>query len=73
MPPEFHGTEIESKALLDALSHHCSCTYDEAQLKRTSTCSAHMMLLGDQRALDGLLFGRRSVEKLEAEEWMRPE
>jgi hypothetical protein len=34
-----------------------------------STCAAHQMLVEDQRALNGLLFGRYLAARLRREEW----
>ena len=63
----WHGTQAETFALLQALSRNCSCEVT-AEGERLKTCSAHRMLLEDQRALDGLVFVRRLRERLEAEE-----
>ena len=38
---------------------------------RLATCAPHRMLTEDQRALNGLLFARRLVERLRREELTR--
>lgn len=57
----WHGTSEESYALLAAVGHNCACTFNMEGAK-TETCSAHRMMLEDQRALDGLVLERRTVE-----------
>ena len=42
-------------------------TGDETE--RLSTCAAHQMLVEDQRALNGLLFGKYLAAGLRREEW----
>ena len=63
----WHGTQSESYELLDAIKHNCGCIIglDGVQTQ----CSAHSMLLHDQRALNGLLFDRRIVARLLEEEF----
>jgi hypothetical protein len=63
----WHGTREESGELLDTIARHCACVLG-VHGERTSTCSVHRMLLDDQRALDGLLFGRRIAGRLRCEE-----
>jgi hypothetical protein len=70
----WHGTPEESQLLNAVLMFWCSdkgegehCTYGLMGV-RTTTCAAHVMLRDDQRALDGLLFGRRVANKYLAEE-----
>ena len=38
---------------------------------RLATCAPHRMLTEDQRALNGLLFGRRMADRLRREEFSR--
>ena len=67
----WHGTDPEARALTEALEHHCDCRMD-AGGARVSTCTAHRMLLSDQRALDGLLWMRRIAHRLRTEEFGPP-
>jgi hypothetical protein len=64
--PNWHGTEEEWGALLDAVDLHCACLYTSmgTPLRR---CVAHS-ILQDQRALDGLLWMRRLRTRLQREE-----
>ena len=64
-----HGTPQENLDLVRAVNRNCVCQFGLMGLRRTS-CPAHLMLADDQRALDGLLFGRRIAAKLRAEEWL---
>ncbi len=64
----WHGTQVEALELLQALSRHCECVVSADGL-RLATCPPHEMLAADQRAIDGLLFGRRIAERLRAEEF----
>jgi hypothetical protein len=70
----WHGTQTEALELLQALSRNCSCVVT-AEGVRLSTCAPHQMLSSDQRAVDGLLFGRRIATRLREEEFhpTRPE
>jgi hypothetical protein len=63
----WHGTQTEALELLQALSRNCSCVVT-AEGVRLSTCVPHEMLSSDQRAVDGLLFGRRIAARLMREE-----
>ena len=76
----WHGTRQEASALLHAISSHCSCeptTRDASSTRTPSTpadarprrCPAHLMLVEDQRAVNGLLFARNIVGRLLLEEW----
>lgn len=56
----WHGTELEKTSLLEALGNNCACKYGLMGV-RTSTCPSHEMLVGDQKALDGLVFTRRRL------------
>lgn len=71
-PTVFHGDGAEQDALLTALERNCGCSVNGAGV-RTVTCSAHRMLLEDQRALDGLLAYRHLSDRLKAEEGLPPE
>jgi len=64
----WHGTQQESFALIGAVARNCTCEEGPDGV-RTVTCSSHRMLTDDQRALDGLLFARRMVERLMREEF----
>ena len=64
----WHGTQSESFELVSAITHHCGCEFG-LMGARLSTCAPHRMLVEDQRALNGLLFARRMVERLRQEEW----
>lgn len=63
----WNGTHQETLALLNALSHHCTCQIEAERMVKA--CAGHTMLACDQRALDGLLFMRRIAERLLAEEF----
>jgi hypothetical protein len=58
----FHGSEAEALDLLRAANHHCTCMKPDGP-----KCSSHAALL-DQRTIDHLLFMRRIVWRLRAEE-----
>jgi hypothetical protein len=59
----WNGTQAELLVLVDVLKRHCTCQGGEA-----GWCAPHQML-ADQRAVDGLLFARRIVERLMLEEF----
>ena len=63
----WHGSLIEQLDLLAAVEHNCDCRYDVME-QRVSVCASHTMLAGDQRALNGLLWNRRLVQRLRVEE-----
>jgi hypothetical protein len=65
---EWHGSLKEQLDLIAAVQHNCECTFDRGDGSRTTTCPPHAMLANDQRALDGLLWNRRLVTLLLAEE-----
>jgi hypothetical protein len=54
-------------ALLQALRAHCECRVDHG--RTVAACASHRMVARDQRAVDGLLFMRRIVATLLAEEF----
>jgi len=64
----WYGTQRESFDLVNAITHHCGCEFGLTGA-RVSTCPPHRMLIEDQRALNGLLFARRMVDRLRQEEW----
>jgi hypothetical protein len=64
----WHGTQQESRALVDAISRNCTCEFGLMAVRLT-TCAAHRMLIEDQRAMDGLLFARRMADRLKREEF----
>lgn len=64
----WHGTSAESDDLLAALDRNCTCQYEETTGAKTSNCPGHLMMLEDQKTLDGLLFYRSIVKCLEREE-----
>ena len=62
----WHGSGLETQSLLEAVAHNCGC---ELGVSGASiTCGAHQMLVDDQRALNGLLFGRYLAARLIREE-----
>ena len=65
----FHGTPLEQRDLLRAVNRNCTCESGPMGT-RVSCCPAHRMLVEDQRALNGLLFGRRLAARLRREEWL---
>ena len=68
----WRGTAHESVDLLASIDRHCGCTFDYRGARR-GICSAHRMLVDDQRALDGLLFVRRALaDRLRRQEWDQP-
>jgi NAD(P)-dependent dehydrogenase (short-subunit alcohol dehydrogenase family) len=64
----WNGTQEESFALVNAIARNCACEFG-AMGVRVSTCAPHRMLTEDQRALNGLLFVRRVVDRLMREEF----
>jgi hypothetical protein len=64
----WNGTSEESLALVNAIARNCACEFGLMGV-RLSTCAAHRMLTEDQRALDGLVFVRRVVDRLKREEF----
>ncbi len=66
----FHGTQVETDALLSALAAHCECKFGMFNVRLT-TCGPHSLLTGEnsQRVMDTLLFYRRMRDVLEFEEW----
>ena len=66
----WHGSQQESFDLINAIARNCTCEFGMMGV-RLSTCPAHLMLMEDQRALDGLLFVRHMAERLRDEEFDR--
>jgi hypothetical protein len=64
----WHGTQQESFDLVNAIARNCTCEFGLMGV-RLATCAPHRMLTEDQRALNGLLFARRMVERLSREEF----
>jgi hypothetical protein len=64
----WHGTSEEALELVNVIARNCACTIGSSG-ERLQVCAPHEMLTGDQRALDGLLFARRMVERLRTEEF----
>ncbi len=64
----WHGTQSERMDLLRAIAHNCECQVDDMGVQLEG-CALHRMLISDQRALDGLLFARRLVERLKRQEF----
>jgi hypothetical protein len=65
---QWTGTREARRELLAAARRHCACSRDGDGIIQTA-CAAHLMLVRDQRALDGLVFARRIAARLRAEEW----
>jgi hypothetical protein len=64
----WNGTQEESFALVIAVARNCACQFGLMGM-RLSTCEPHRMLTEDQRALNGLLFVRRVVDRPIREEF----
>jgi hypothetical protein len=67
--PVWHGSSTDAAHLLSALASNCTCALDDRGA-RLKICPAHSLVLTDQRALDGLLFGRYLAQRLQAEEFV---
>jgi hypothetical protein len=63
----WHGDQIESFELVNAISRNCECVFGPMGV-RVTTCAPHRGLSEDQRWLNGLVFMRRQRAKLRAEE-----
>jgi hypothetical protein len=66
-PPDravWHGSDRAFIELTRSIAQHCTCPRPGSG---RPICGAHRLLL-DQRALDGLLFVRRLLPRLRAEE-----
>ena len=64
----WRGTGDEAERLLAAVAHNCGCEFGPVGVQ-LSTCAPHQMLVEDQRALNGVLFGRYLAARLRREEW----
>ena len=64
----WHGTHQDSLALIQAIARNCTCQFGLMGV-RLVVCAPHEMLVGDQRALDGLLFARHMAARLRSEEF----
>jgi hypothetical protein len=62
------GTQDQLLELTAVVNRNCACAANSHQAGRV--CGAHRMLWRDQRALDGLLFGRHIAERLRNEEFL---
>lgn len=62
----FHGTENETQELVAILARHCTCATTRPQ---GHVCPVHIMAIDDQRAVDGLLFVRRTRVRRTWREW----
>jgi hypothetical protein len=65
--PRWRGSTEQQAELLIALRHNCTCRFE--QQARVGVCSAHRLLVEEQRVLDGLAFARSIVQRLRAEEF----
>lgn len=61
------GTQEESVALTLAAGNNCECRMGDFG-RRIYTCPSHLLIEGDQKQMDHLLFARRIVARLKAEE-----
>ena len=68
----WNGTQEESFALVNAIARNCTCEFGLMGV-RLSTCAPHRMLTEDQRALNGLLFARKMLDRLLREEFSSAE
>jgi len=68
MQPIWRGNQLESELLVRSINNNCECDFGASGALR-KVCGAHRMLTQDQRALNGLLFGRAILERLLHEEW----
>jgi hypothetical protein len=68
MKAVWNGTPGEYLDLVRVLDRHCGCEFGLMRV-RLRRCSAHD-LTDDQRALNGLLYGRRLAARLRDEEWV---
>ena len=64
----WNGTPGEYVELSRVLNRNCNCTFGLLGVP-ISRCAAHH-LTEDQRALNGLLYGRRMASRFLEEEWM---
>lgn len=64
----WYGSQQESLDLVNAVARNCTCEFGQMGV-RLSVCAPLRMLVEDQRALNGLLFARRMVDRLRREEW----
>jgi hypothetical protein len=65
--PVWHGSPQEGCDLVSSLANNCACEFGQTGIRLT-TCAAHAMAQ-DQRALDGLVFGRFMAARLIAQEF----
>ena len=60
---KWNGTPEEWHELQIIITRHCAC-------QTPHVCASHDMVVRDQRAIDGLVFIRRIVNRLLAEEFL---
>ena len=68
MTASWNGTPGEYLDLTRVLDRNCACQFGLMGVRLTR-CGAHE-LTEDQRALNGLLYGRRLATRLRDEEWL---
>lgn len=68
MTAVWNGTTSEYVELIRVVERNCSCEFGLMGVRLTR-CNAHA-LTEDQRALNGLLYGRRLAARLRDEEWL---
>jgi hypothetical protein len=60
---KWNGSPDEWQDLQIVIARHCAC-------QTPNVCASHDMVARDQRAIDGLVFARRIVERLLVEEFL---
>jgi hypothetical protein len=65
----WHGPPDEWQLLTRSIERHCAC--ERLAYRSTPVCASHR-LLGDQAALDRLVFARGIAPRLRREELLRP-
>jgi hypothetical protein len=63
----WRGTQSEWLDLLHAIAQNCECQVDDMGVQ-LEACASHRLLVSDQRALDGLLFARRTADCMQRQE-----
>jgi hypothetical protein len=64
----WRGTQSEWLDLLHAIADNCECQVDDMGVQ-LEACASHRLLIGDQRALDTLLFARRIAGRTQRQEF----
>jgi hypothetical protein len=62
------GTPQDMNAFLAATARYCACHRSSAGAV-TRSCPAHALVLGDQLAINRLVFARHIAYRLRQEEW----